>query len=99
MYGAFPREFTLTPERRKHILERSEMQGQLQRVYKTLQHPDIVRRSVRSDDILLFHKWYPTSPVTEKYMAVVVRQMGKKGLIVTAYYTDRVKPGEAVWER
>lgn len=66
---------------------------------KPLSSPDIVRRSLRSDLVLLFYKWYRTSPVTEKFMAVVIKVVAGKGLILTAYYTDRVKPGETVWER
>ena len=80
-------------------MEHLEMKGQLERVRETLRHPDIVRKSLRSDDILMFYKWYPDSPVREKFMAVVVKLVDRKGLILTAYYTDRVKLGETVWER
>ncbi len=80
-------------------MEHLEMRGQLERMRETLRRPDIVRRSIRSDDILMFYKWYHTSPVSEKFMVVVVKMIGRKGLILTAYYTDRVKLGEKVWER
>lgn len=65
------------------------MKGQLGRVYGTLRHPDVVRRRLRSGDTLLFYKWYPASPVAEKFMVVVVKKVEGEGLILTAYYTDK----------
>ncbi|MEM3068476.1 MAG: hypothetical protein QXH58_01010 [Nitrososphaerales archaeon] len=99
LHKAIPTEFTLTHERRKHILEHPEMKGQIKRIYETLRLPDVVRKSLRSDDILIFYKWYTNSPVTEKFMAVVVKLVNGKGLILTAYYTNRLKPGESIWEK
>ncbi|MEM2873630.1 MAG: hypothetical protein QXD82_05630 [Nitrososphaerales archaeon] len=48
---------------------------------------------------MIFYKWYTNSPVTEKFMAVVVKLVNGKGLILTAYYTNRLKPGESIWEK
>lgn len=99
MDAAMPKKFTLTAKRRKHILEHPEMKNQLGRMNEALRNPDIVKRSIRSENILLFYKHYPTTPVTEKILCVIVRATHEEGFILTAYFTDRLKPGETIWEK
>lgn len=39
------------------------------------------------------------TPVTNKYLAVVVKINEIENFIITAYFTDRIKKGELIWEK
>ncbi len=90
----------LTDERREHLeTSHPEMSGQTPRIVETLQQPDRVVRSRTGEGIELFYRLYEESPVTTKYMCVVVKILSGDNFVVTAYYTDRVKAGEVLWTR
>jgi len=40
-----------------------------------------------------------TTPVTEKYLCVVVKILVSDLFIITAYFTDTIKRGKIVWEK
>jgi hypothetical protein len=88
----------LSSDRWKHVLSHPEMKNQRARVKETLIDPDEVRASIQSNDILLFYKLYPKTPVTTKYMIVVVK-VSNEGFIVTAFYTDKIKKGDIIWRK
>jgi len=52
-----------------------------------------------SYSINLFYKLYEKTPVTEKYLLVVIKTVNREGFIVTAFFTDRVKKGGVVWKK
>lgn len=39
------------------------------------------------------------TPVTEKYLCIVVKTSDNDPFIVTAYFTDSIKKGEVIWEK
>jgi hypothetical protein len=47
----------------------------------------------------LFYKWYLATPVTTKFLCVVVKVLPDDHFIITSYYTDAVKGGEVLWEK
>jgi hypothetical protein len=55
----------LTDERLDHIERRPELQAQLDRIEETLQDPDEVRESDQDDTVVLYHRKYPDTPVTD----------------------------------
>ncbi len=59
-------------------------------VRETLLSPDRVVRSKSDDDVSLFYRFYKTTIVGPKFMCVVV--------ILTAYYSERIKKGEVIWQ-
>lgn len=89
---------TLDKRRYEHILEHSEMKNQINRIKETLKEPEEIRESIYDEDVWLFYRFYPKSPVTKKYMLVVVKLLNRKGFIITAFYTDKIKKGELVWK-
>ena len=93
------REIRLTKNRYEHILERAEMHNQEERIKETLKSPDIIKLSNHADDVLLYYKLYETSPVTRKYLVVIVKILNGDGFIITAFYTDRIKKGVAKWKK
>jgi hypothetical protein len=89
----------LTAERLRHI-ERGhpEMVGQEERILEVVLSPELVQEGDSGTLIALKH--YPKSPLTEKYCAVVYRELSEDdGFVVTAYFTR--KPSEkrkTVWK-
>jgi hypothetical protein len=90
---------SLSSDRWKHVLSHPEMKNQRIRVKETLLDPDEIRQSIQSNDTLLFYKLYLKTPVTTKYMLVVVKVSNEEGFIVTAFYTDKIKKGDIIWKK
>lgn len=94
------RQIRLTSERQEHIeTDHPEMFGQLGRIQDTLMNPDVVIRSRTDPSVELFHRYYDITPVTEKYLCVVVKVLNDDLFIITAYFTDKIKRGEIVWKK
>lgn len=53
---------------------------------------DILNRRIR-------YRHYEITPVTEKYLCVVVKVLTGSPFIITAYFTDTVKKGEIIWRK
>jgi hypothetical protein len=75
------------------------MVGQTPRIAETLAAPDWIVRSKTDSTVELFYKWYPSTPVTTKFLCVVVKVLPDDHFIITSYYTDAVKRGEVLWEK
>ena len=93
------RVVSLDEERWRHVLEHPEMKNQLDRIKETAVNPDEVRASVYDLSVLLFYKLYEETPVTGKYLMVVMKSLNGEGFIVTAFFTDKVKKGGLVWRK
>ncbi len=94
----FKRIITLTEDRMKHILERPEMISQMGKIDETLTSPELIKRSVSDKNVVIYYKHYQITPVTSKYLAVVIK-INKENLIISSYFTDSIKKGEIVWEK
>ena len=95
----FGRKTILTLKQYLHIIRREEMKGQEGKIKQTLKDPDEIRRSVKDKNVLLFYKYFLNTPVSEKYLVVVVKVLNRKGSIITSYFSDRIKRGEIVWRK
>ncbi len=92
------RQIRLTDERQVHIeADHPEMSGQINKIRETLLNPDKVIRSKTDPEVELFYHYYSVTPVTEKYLCVVVKVLGDNLFIITAYFTDTIKRGEILW--
>lgn len=82
----------LTAERFSHIERRHpEMAGQEARILETVSIPDYIQEG--DSGTLIAVKHYSKTPLTEKFCAVVYKEINKEdGFIVTAYFTT--KPAE-----
>jgi len=89
----------LDENRWKHVLEHPEMENQRFKIEETLVDPDEVRESVYTSSIWLFYKLYANTPVSEKYLLVVVEVLDGEGFIVTTFFTDKVKKGGLIWKK
>lgn len=90
----------LTPERMAHIARRHpEMAGQEEKILGTVAEPDLIQEGDAGSRIALKH--YPTSPLTEKFCAVVYREPPEQsGFVITAYFCSRHAGARRVlWKR
>jgi len=62
-------------------------------------NPDRIIRSRIDSDVELFYRYYDVTPISEKYLCVVVKVLVEDLFIITAYFTDTIKRGEMLWER
>jgi len=89
------RSIRLTDERLAHLeSDHPEMQGQAPRISEALADPDRVVRSSADAQVELFYKLYPSTPVTTKFLCVVVKTLPDDNFIITSYDTDSVKRGD-----
>ena len=75
------------------------MSGQIYKMQDTLFNPDIIVRSRTDPDVELFYRHYDLTPVTEKYLCVVVKVFSGDLFILTGYFTETIKRGEILWEK
>ncbi len=68
-------------------------------IEETLTGPDRIVRSRTDEAVELFYKHYPSTPVTQKFLCVVVKILPHDNFTITVYYTDTIKRGEILWER
>lgn len=94
------RDIRFTDERENHIeQDHPEMVNQYNKIKATLRNPSIIVRSITDQKAELFYKNYKKTPVTEKYLCVVVKSLKDDSFIITAYFTDTIKKGEIIWEK
>lgn len=92
------RKIRLTEERRNHIeYDHPEMFGQIDKIKETLLNPEVIIKSKTDQDVELYYRYYAITPVSEKYLCVVVKVLEIDLFIITAYFTDTIKKGEILW--
>ena len=97
---AVNRSVRFSDERQLHIeTDHPEMAGQMDRVADTLTRPDLISRSRTDPAVELFYRFYASTPVSAKYLCVVVKCQLVDSFLITAYYTDSVKKGEVLWKK
>jgi len=70
------------------------MEGKEEEVKRCLSEPAEIRKSSEDPNVFLY---YLESGAY--YICVVARHLNGDGFIITAYITDKIKEGEAVWKR
>src|SRR4030067_1709165 len=94
------RQIRLTDERLNHIeADHPEMSGQIDKTKETLLNPDAIIRSRTDPNAELFYKYYDITPVTKKYLCVIIKVTTDDLFLITTCFTDTVKRGEMLWER
>ena len=92
------REVRLTEERLAHILDHPEMVGMEAQIANTLKYPQLVRQSRSDESAALFYRFYTQMAIGDKWLCVVVKYLPDDAFIVTAYFTDKPKKGETLWQ-
>ena len=73
------------------------MKGMAAEVERVLREPQLVRRSRSDPAARLFYEFYAQTIVGGKWLCVVVKYVENDAFVVTAYLTDKPKPGEDLW--
>jgi len=90
----------LTNEPLSHIEEfHPEIVGQTSKIQETLLNPDIIIRAPSDSSVQLFYRNYDLTPVTKKYLCVVVKEILDNNFIITVYFTNTIKKGASLWEK
>lgn len=91
------RAVRLTKERWQHILGHPEMIDQQTRLIETVAWPDVVIATIKDKTVHAYHRLYEETPVTRKYLVVVVKIESADAFVLTAYFSSRLKKGQMVW--
>ncbi len=92
------RKIRLTSERQNHILEHPEMLEQLNKIRETISSPEIVIATDADKTVHVYHRYYNTTPVTSKFLLVVVKMLDDDAFILTAFFSNRSKKGSILWQ-
>ncbi len=60
--------------------------------------PEQVARGA-TEDFRVCYRFFTDTPITAKYLALVMKLLDDEGFIVTAYFTEKVKKGKIIWRR
>ncbi len=69
------------------------------RIEKTLQYPEQVRKSNTDHQVILSYRYYLNTLMGDKWLCVVTKCLDNDAFLLTAYLTNRIKPGELLWPR
>jgi hypothetical protein len=92
------RQVRLTEERLAHILTHPEMVDMESQIADTLKNPQLVRKSRSDDSAELFYRFYTQLVIGDKWLCIVVKYLPDDAFIVTAYFTDKPKKGDDLWQ-
>ncbi|MDP2300932.1 MAG: hypothetical protein Q8N03_00740 [Ignavibacteria bacterium] len=96
----FNNNIRFTEERYKHMKEfHPEMVGQLNKIKLTLKLPIVIIRSKSDSSVFLYYRFFENTLVGDKFLCVVVKLINNDYFILTSYFTDTVKKGEALWQK
>ena len=100
LHDLYGRNIRLTGKRQQHIFtDHPEMTGQIKKLEETLKRPDAIMRSNSDSSVQLFYKNYLKTPVTNKFLCVVVKMKGSDAFVITSYFTESIKKGEVLWTK
>lgn len=92
-------QIRLTQERLAHLLQHPEMEGQIARLQETLLEPELVVSTTVDQNVLAYHRYYTTTPVTSKFLLVVVKKSANDAFVLTAFFSNRQKKGIIIWQK
>ncbi len=75
------------------------MKEQFDKIKQTLISPDVIALSNSDESIEMFYKFYEVTPVTSKYLCVLIKNTSLDSFVLTSYFTNAIKKGEILWKR
>jgi len=64
----------------------------------TMSSPDLVTEG-GGPNVRVLYKFHASTPASERYLAVVIKEPNQEGFVVTSYFTDRVRRIRVLWKR
>lgn len=71
----------------------------MDRLGEVLVGPEPIVRSRTDSSVQLYYRLYKRTPVTTKFLWVIVKNRDADGFVITAYYTDTIKKGTTIWPK
>jgi hypothetical protein len=86
------RMIRLTEVQWVHIeFEHKELSNQMDKIIQALKEPDFVYYAIK-DDNYHYYKYFSETPVTRKYLLVIVKHLrDKEGFVITAFFISRIR--------
>ena len=96
----FNQQISLVAETEVHIVEEHhEMLGQIDKIRTTLLYPETIIRSSSDTRSIIYYRYFDTTPVTSKYLCVVVKILINERFISTAYFRPTIQKGVTLWTK
>lgn len=92
------RQIRLSVERQKHILEHPEMVEQMNKIRQVIAEPEIIIVTSTDETVHVYHRHYPATPVTSKFLLVAVKILEDDAFVLTAFFSNRQKKGIILWQ-
>jgi hypothetical protein len=95
-------QIELTEERYEHIVitHPGTLPDYLIQLGETLDNPDLIRRSDRDPEALLFSKWFETIRGGRYLVVVMIHQAElERSWIVTTYTARKITGGTVLWTK
>lgn len=81
----------LTEPQWSHIKgKHAECEGQTDKMISTITNPDVIYFDGR-EDVYHYLKHFHRTPVTEKFMLVIVRHLNGEGFVITAFFISKIR--------
>ena len=85
------KKIRLTEMQWAHIVyKHPEMENQLEKMILTLIIPDLVYYSPREENYQ-YYKYFDETPITKKYLLVIVKHLNDEGFIITSFFISKIK--------
>ena len=91
------RTIRLSEAQWRHILFfHPEVKDGQKKITEVIQNPEVALEGA-TKDTRVFYRFYSSTPVTSKYLAVVIKLLNREGFIITSYFTQRMRKGVILW--
>lgn len=91
IYCKLKKKIRLTEIQWSHIKYRHpELENQTENMLKTLESPEVVYYSP-VENLYHYYRHFTNTPVTEKYLLLVVEHLNDEGFVVTAFFVSKIK--------
>jgi molybdopterin synthase catalytic subunit len=96
----FGQQIRLTNEIINNIKNKHpELSAQIDSIEEALLNPHKVVKSKKDSSVQLYYRYDYYLIIENKYLCVVVKIVENDAFIITAYFTDKIKKGEVIWEK
>ncbi len=75
-----------------------EVERKQDKIKKVLAKPEIVVEGA-TEDTRICYRFYSSTLVSSKYLAVVIKVLDGEWFIITSYFTERVRRGKVLWRK
>jgi len=75
-----------------------EVEGEQDKIKHVLKEPKVVVEGATVDTRICY-RMFGATPVSRKYLAVVIKVLDAEGFIMTSYFTERIRRGRVLWKK